>query len=267
MFADIQTLIFDLDGTLYQDYNYHKYYLHNLLVNTEKEDWESVFIDFVESTLKGEHLKMNAFYLSDKLATDDLPQYFKQLEKCLVADVSYSQALKSNNLIYLGDLWALLTLLAKTSGMLEVKNGFEVFKATRKDMETYGQTGDEKLHKALLEAKKRYQTILLSNTDATLGASYLALLGFQDAFSHIIYKANKPRDFLTIIEKLDPGISLRPQSLLSIGDHGYNDLMPVQSIGGKTVWLNPYPGINEMKCDWKLSSVEELTVFLNKLLS
>jgi len=267
MFENIQTIIFDLDGTLYQDDNYHKYYLHNLLENTGREDWESAFIDFVESTLKGEHLKMNAFYLSDKLETNSLDSYFAQLEASEVEGVSYHQALESSNLIYLGDLWALLNLLARTSGMLEVKNAYEVFKATRKDMETYATRGDEKLLQALLQAKKRYQTILFSNTDEPLGSSYLAILGFQDAFTHIVYKANKPRDFLLNLEKLDPTILQRPKSVLSIGDHGFNDLMPLQSVGGKTVWINPYTGINEPLYDIKLSSVNELTEFLNKLLS
>ncbi len=267
MFENIQTIIFDLDGTLYQDDNYHKYYLHNLLENTGREDWESSFIDFVESVLKGEHLKMNAFYLSDKLETDDLSHYFCQLEESLVEDVSYHQALKSSNLIYLGDLWAVLNLLGKTSGMLEVKNGYEVFKATRKDMEAYATKGDEKLLDALLQAKEQYQTMLFSNTDEFLGSSYLTILGFQEAFTHIVYQADKPRDFLLNLEKLDPDIIKKPESILSIGDHGYNDLMPLQSIGGRTVWINPYKGINEPTYDLQLNSINELTMFLNKLLS
>lgn len=41
-----------------------------------------------------------------------------------------------------------------------------------------------------------------------------------------------------------------PEALISIGDHAFNDLMPISAIGGQTLWIDPYPGIHEPEYTW-----------------
>jgi FMN phosphatase YigB (HAD superfamily) len=41
----IKVIVFDLDGTLYQDFTVHKQYLHFMVEGTDKEPWEHALVD------------------------------------------------------------------------------------------------------------------------------------------------------------------------------------------------------------------------------
>ena len=57
----------------------------------------------------------------------------------------------------------------------------------------------------------------------------------------------------------------RPEILISIGDHAFNDLMPISAIGGQTLWIDPYPGIHEPEYTWCVHTLAELAAFLDTI--
>ena len=57
----------------------------------------------------------------------------------------------------------------------------------------------------------------------------------------------------------------RPEALISIGDHAFNDLMPISAIGGQTLWIDPYPGIHEPEYTWCVHTLAELAAFLDTI--
>lgn len=59
-----------------------------------------------------------------------------------------------------------------------------------------------------------------------------------------------------------PCAAARPQAVVSIGDNAFNDLMPVAELGGRTVWMNPYPNIRRPHCDVELRTLQELCAYL-----
>ena len=57
----------------------------------------------------------------------------------------------------------------------------------------------------------------------------------------------------------------RPEILISIGDHAFNDLMPISAIGGQTLWIDPYPDIHEPEYTWCVHTLAELAAFLDTI--
>lgn len=61
MRQEIDTIIFDLDGTIYQNTEFHRDYLRFLVDGTGLEAWADSLIAFADAVFVGERLVMNAF--------------------------------------------------------------------------------------------------------------------------------------------------------------------------------------------------------------
>jgi len=235
------------------------------LLETDKQSWESKLVEFVEEVMQGKQLSMNSFYSEATIVAENPDEYFVALKNSILPNMSYEESFITNDIIYLGDVWSVLLLIGETLGILKYKNRNDIFVLTRADMETYAQPGDPSLLDALMKAKEKYQTVLLSNATDQVAKSYLNILGFQNAFSFIAGHAGKPGKLFEALEIYYPGISKRPETILTIGDHAYNDLMPVKKAGGKTVWINPFVNINEPLYDVKLETISDLADYINQL--
>ena len=94
---------------------------------------------------------------------------------------------------------------------------------------------------------------------------FLRQLGFAGAFREICSSADKPYGMIASLQALDPALLARPEILISIGDHAFNDLMPISAIGGQTLWIDPYPGIHEPEYTWCVHTLAELAAFLDTI--
>ena len=64
---DIETVVFDLDGTIYQNTVFHHDYLHFLVEGTCYECWQQKLVEFTEQVYAGKRLHMNSFYTLKRL--------------------------------------------------------------------------------------------------------------------------------------------------------------------------------------------------------
>ena len=62
MHRAVNTVIFDLDGTVYQDTTFHRDYIRFLVADTPFAQWQDDLIQLVDGVFAGEHLTMNRFY-------------------------------------------------------------------------------------------------------------------------------------------------------------------------------------------------------------
>lgn len=261
----LKTLIFDLDGTVYQNTTFHRDYLHFLVQDTPFVRWETALIDFVERVFAGEALLMNRFYKTGPLNPTTPEEYFIALENQLCPSLSYEEALSQDQVIYLGDAWAVVTFIGETLGLLDGERRDAIYRQTRRRMEEEGMVGNYPLKNAIQELVRSYHVILMSNSYEDTAQEFLRQLGFHDLFPMICSSANKPFDMIKKLEQIDPAIFDNPETVLSIGDHAYNDLMPIKLKGGHTVWLNPFPNIVRPECDLELQTLDELAGYLQTL--
>ena len=137
-----------------------------------------------------------------------------------------------------------------------------MFRRTRRKMEQDGIQGCPELALAIRALARRHSVVLLSNSYQDTVKEFLKQLGMEHTFPLLCCSANKPADMICNLHRALPGAAARPQAVVSIGDNAFNDLMPVAELGGRTVWMNPYPNIRRPHCDVELRTLQELCAYL-----
>jgi FMN phosphatase YigB (HAD superfamily) len=257
-FSTIQFILFDLDGTVYQDLNVHRYYIPFLVENSKYADWAPALCQFCDKVLAGEALQMNAFYLPSSRDFNSPEELFRHIAAMQVPEAELEA-------INLGDLWALLSLIGSSLGLTENGRGEELYLRTRAKMLANAEPVDPRFRQVLDRLTQNYLTILMSNSGQEVAEEYLSAIGLKDAFTVSKFSAGKPQDLLVSLDKIDKKILQSPSALLTIGDFYYNDLALLRELGAKSVWMNPFPGVKSMPCDLELRSVPDLRMFLEKL--
>ena len=265
MREDIQTIVFDLDGTIYQNTVFHRDYLRFLVEGTGKADWADSLIAFADAVFRGERLVMNAFYDDAKIVAGTPETYFEALERALLPQLTYEEALDRAGCIYTGDAWAVVTLMGKTLGLLEDGRGDTVYRRTRDKMNADGMRGCERLRSAIQGLDGDFRAILLTNSYESTAVDFLRQLGFLNTFPEIVFSANKPAGMIDALRRRDAALLEHPERVLTVGDHAFNDLMPLQRLGCRSLWINPFDNIHTPAVDMTVRTPEELAGFLEGL--
>lgn len=265
MKQNVKTILFDLDGTVYQNTTFHNDYLKFLVEGTKYESWEKPLVKFADDIFSGKKLSMNQFYKVDLISPSTPEELFLALEKRICPKMTYQKAIEKSNVMFLGDAWAVVTVIGKTLGLLENDRGEIIYRRTRGKMEQDGMKGNPRLKKAIVNLSQRHDIILMSNSYKDTVIEFLHQLDFDNIFQYICSSANKPFEIIENLNKIDPEILKAPENIIAIGDNAYNDLMPIQQKGGYTVWLNPFVNITRPVCDDELATLDDLAVFLDTL--
>ena len=120
---------------------------------------------------------------------------------------------------------------------------------------------------ALRQLQSRFRLAIVSNVDDDLFAATLPQLGVQ--FDQVItaQQAGAYKPSLKIFELALRRVGLPANRVLHVGQSIYHDVLPAQSLGMATVWVNrpsPRTGIGAVKAaegrpDLEVSSLEELS--------
>ena len=263
---EIKTLVFDLDGTIYQNTVFHRDYLRFLVEGTDKASWADELIRYADAVFCGEHLEMNAFYGDARIEAFTPEMFFRGLEAARLPDFPYEEALLRSDCIYTGDAWAVVTLIGKALGLLDGDRIDTVYRRTREKMSADGMTGSVRLRDAIRSLGGNFDTILLSNSYESTAIAFLEQLGYSNTFEKAVFSANKPGGMIDALYAQDATLLERPQSVLTIGDHAFNDLIPLQQLGCRSLWINPFPNIRKPACDASVRTPEELAEYLEEML-
>jgi len=119
---------------------------------------------------------------------------------------------------------------------------------------------------ALHKLKTRYRLAVLSNVDDDLFASTAPKLGV--AFEHVItaQQAGCYKPCMKIFKLAEERIGVTREQWLHVGQSIYHDVIPAQSLGIATVWVNrpsPRPGAGAAKAatakpDWEVPDLQTL---------
>ena len=138
MLQSERIVIFDLDGTIYQNTAFHTDYIHTLVADTEFAHWEQDLIGLADEIFAGGKLHMNHFYRMGTLRAHSCAELAAGLEQRLCHRLTYEQALEKKDILYLGDAWAVLDLLGTALGCLDKKRSDEIYHRIRHHM--WGRT-------------------------------------------------------------------------------------------------------------------------------
>jgi len=263
--VNTRTVVFDLDGTIYQDTAFYHDYISYLVEGTAYQAWGPRLDAFAAGVFAGQGLVMNSFYRSQRVAAQDPDEYFAALTAQRCTPRTYEDALVQEGIVYLGDAWAVVTYLGTTLGLMDDGRGDALYRRMRCKMEQDGMTGSPRLKQAISRLAGRCDVIMMSNSYEATVLEFLRQLGFEGLFPCICASANKPHGMIGALVARRPDVFARAETVVSIGDHAFNDLMPVARMGGRTVWINPYPQVAKAACDVELASLDELADYLDGL--
>ncbi|WP_284643614.1 HAD family hydrolase [Paenibacillus silviterrae] len=268
---DIKVVLFDLDGTLYQDDTFYKRYLGHLLRETEYEGALADVTEEVSRILSGQHrCRIGDWYHPGRKVWMRLFQE----QRAVAFDWSGTpveldlHALEGSrkDLIYAGDAWSVTDVMASRLQIREERRR-DAFYRVREEM-LAGACGRVK-HPELIETihglTKLRTKVLLTNSPRDTGEEFIRALGCEELFDQIHYAADKPKGIELFVRELVKQGVAAPYQILSIGDHAWNDLHPIRKLGGRTAWIAPYPSSDPEVWDVTITGVKELTQFLGQL--
>lgn len=264
---DIKVVVFDLDGTLYQDYRFLGRYVQHLLKGTLSEQEIEEQVKTAYAILEGNHaVRLGYFYNRENghaYAHDNfIPTTAYSFESLLIPEET--GAISDDELFFfLGDPWCIAQMLAdKYEVPISKRN--EAFEAVRFEMlqQPYEIYGHAPLFDSIADLPIE-KKVLMTNTPGVTGPAFVEYLNIGSLFDAYLFDAKKPTGMQSIVKGfLDEGY--KPHEILSIGDNPFNDLAPVQQLGGRTCLISPYVHYGANDWDHCVKTVEDLARFLSR---
>ncbi|KIL43077.1 HAD family hydrolase [Jeotgalibacillus campisalis] len=256
---EVKVIIFDLDGTMYQQETFHRLYLAYALEGSmwEKE-YDRLLLGMEEIFSNQALFKMGHYYTN-------VDQEYETVEEVL--DFTGSETLSDEeSFIYGGDAWSLLNILTARLGIDENKRR-SAFIRVRKQMLGGEESiiSSQTLTAAIKNLEYIKRKVLMTNTHAQSGHEFIEYLNITSLFDEIYLDAKKPDGMQEVIKSLLIREKVQPHEILSIGDHPWNDLLPAKKLGCKTLLVTPFQLADPSQWDGVVTSSDELAVVLMEL--
>lgn len=268
---NIEVLVLDMDGTLYQDESFIEPYLSYLFQghggNADLSMWQRE----AESILNGKHaLKIGHFFSKSfksgvEYRNGEIIRLYdwegKDLERSAAASPTIFR-----DIHYIGDAWGVVGAIADYADVpASVRT--QAFMSIRRDM--ISTLNCVKPHDGVAAALRGLKSVrhklLMTNSPEEAALDFVGRLGLDNAFDAVIYGGNKPQGLADYLQEYINGHGISPDQIISIGDNAWNDLYPVKKLGGRTIWISPYETYDEEKWDLRLRTLDDLEDFLLKL--
>lgn len=231
--AGCDTLIFDLDGTLYSDRVTAGRFLSGIIERAGATDQLDSRREALAGILSGAHptLRLGEFIRPDPSA---LP----------VSSVPYAEVVREHpdprlaGFVLLWDTWTAVYAVT-----VDLAVSRETYIASFHEARTALSAGElsyepsQDLIEALEQLRRDGRRLLLhTNSGEDSGWSTLQFLGLDTVFDEYLFSAAKP-DGMT--ERLLGMMAVAaPHRIASIGDHYYNDIEPALRLGATTVLVS-----------------------------
>lgn len=261
---DIKVMIFDLDGTLYQDYTFLGRYLRYMLNDQLTEQELQQQINEAYAILEGNHLVRFGYfynYENQKVYTHEKLKPISSFSWEETEQVEVEGMIAP--LFYIGDPWCIAAVFGDRHNVSEEKRK-HAFEFVRKEMtsEPYRIHRHDPLFEVLtnLEMDRK---IFMTNTPGPSGPEFVKHLKLEHVFDEFFFDAGKPEGIQFVLERLISE-GYQPHQILSVGDNPFNDLYPVKHAGGRTCLISQYKHADLTVWDESVKTVEELTGFLQR---
>lgn len=258
----IKAVIFDLDGTLYQDdivcYDLIRYYAEG----TPYEPLTEEIIARAKRILQGQcPLKCGSFAVkSEAEGPATLDNLFDFSVYRGLPEPDAEKYFDRSVYSYIGDSWTLAMFLAHRMGFYGESFWARFHRARQQLLHGSGRAVKDLRITGMLEKLHRSGVVLLLCTNSTHQNSNELLKNLEliDKFDELVHSARKPRGLTDRIELLKKNYSLSYDEILLVGDQGYGDLYPGYRLGTKTLLTSPYWVDDGMKWSARVRTIGEL---------
>jgi HAD superfamily hydrolase (TIGR01549 family) len=276
--SEIKAIVFDLDGTLYEDTHHFKYYAESIS-NRLPQKLHEKFIFEYDSTVSGSHtLKVGRIYDTEKdFIIEHITKKLKKVytwdgtvvEKSIVKEL-YNDTIEIDmqRFISIGDLWWVPGVIGLHYG-LNRTDIHACFLETRKYM-----MSNEFIMKPVKGFKETLEylnpsikLILLTNSPEPDSETILKKIDIQHLFHKKIFEGKKPSRTLERFEEVCNEFHLSFNEILSVGDNFINDILPAKKAGCKAIYIDNYHIGNKEDADYVVYSISEMIDIIKTLKS
>lgn len=276
--AGIRAVIFDLDGTLYDDTHHFDYYARLLQAALPEARRATFWADY-QAACAGRHaLRVGRLYdrrrdwvltctggrVTAARTWDGTPVPAPALHRAYTGPVAVDHL----DLLNVGDLWWVPAACAAHHG-LDPAAQASAFLAVREWMSgpDFTLAGTPGLRETLLALGRRgVARVLATNSPQPDSEVLLAKAGLAGTMDRCFFRCNKPAGMAAVVEAVCAAHSLRPPQVLSVGDNYVNDIAPARALGCHTVYLDVHGTAADEPCDQRLPGLQQLLPWLRNQL-
>lgn len=262
--SNIAVLLFDLDGTLYEETSHFDYYA-KLLANALSAAKRPAYMADYEAIRDGKHpLRIGLLYDADR----DL---ILRANRSRVAAAwrwdgtalpeeeiarTYPKPVEIDwlHILNVGDLWWAPPAVGRHWG-LTGRDHHPAFLQVRRQMMTpeFILNPVPGLRQALEALRPRYRLVMATNSPEEDSSVILHKIGLDQTFDRAYFMANKPQGIPAIVHRITEDFGVPAPAILSVGDNLFNEIIPCRLLGCRAAFLDVHrTRLLETEPDWDL---------------
>ncbi len=273
----IKVIVFDFDGTLYQDTHHFDFYARRLQAKLTFEKQDLFWGDY-QLALQGKHtLRIGRLYDAERdivlvqqnhTVQESYDWEGNRKSEAETKDLySTPVTIDQIKIISVGDLWWLPAAIASHYG-LSLKGSYEAFLETRSYMmgANFSMEKVPGFKEALLGLKKKgFNLALLTNSPETDSEVILSKLGFEHLFEMKVFEGQKPSLTQERFQEIKDYFQVEFCEMLSIGDNWINEILPATELGCSTILIDAYSVSEISHADRIVRDIIELIPLLDQI--
>ena len=272
----INLIVYDLDGTLYEDTHHFDYYASELKKRLP-EDKQAAFQADYEAARRDAHpLRIGRTYdVNRDLILVQIRGIVKEaytwdgvkLPDEQVKDM-YRDGVCVNleNMLSVGDLWWVPGSIARHYGLSGATSN-EAFLATREFMmgPDFHMNRIPGLLESITESRANgVKQVLVTNSTQPDSEKILDKIGLLNSFDEKVFMARKPNGTKGVFERLSNQFDIPYANILSVGDNWVNEILPAYELGCQTVYIDPHSIGEGLECDMRVQAMADVLETIRK---
>lgn len=255
--SDIGAVVIDLDGTLYPG-------------SATVESYVSYVFDTIGDIQGGEEILAETLaILEGRHPIIGLGSFVRGEAGTstfeIEGDPSVSPESYKDGWTYLGDAWSVVYFLARSRKIPRhvFIDGFHRSRYALAAGElSYLPTA--RLRDALERLRTNdIYTVMQTNSSEDSGWPTLEFLGVDSVFDEYIFNAEKPRGMGELFDRLERRLGIPADSIVSVGDHPWNDIVSAQQRGGRAIFITPFSGFPRERFSPRIDTIDEMVDLMN----
>ncbi|MBB6284802.1 HAD family hydrolase [Geobacillus subterraneus] len=275
--ATIKVIVFDLDGTLYEETEHFNYYAEQVAKRLQETERPPFWNDY-RAVLAGRHpLRIGSVYDTkedlilqlEKGAVREAHRWSGEQLEARAAEALYPGAvtIDLDRFFSIGDLWWVPSSIGRHYGLTN-EDTYAAFLETREWMmgPEFNMKGAPGLAETLAKLREKTALVLMTNSPEPDSEAILRKLGLAAVFHYKIFQAAKPVKTVAHLEAIRARFGVEYKQMLCVGDNVGNDILPARQLGCQTMLIDAYGLAKPDDADVIVASTSACVPVLRRLL-
>lgn len=272
----IRVILYDLDGTVYNDTAQFDYYISRIASRFPKEREPELFRQF-RAASRGEdpRLVIGRFYHAPSGMTVELDRERRvarvydgseEVARDRWPDLPETPQHDGYDLLNVGDLWGISSAMGRLFGLPQ-----EELRACFTETRAFMAGSDFQIQpipglaETMRMLRGKVGQVLATNSPHEASQVILQKTGMLDLMDTCYYSSNKPLGLPHLLERIREDFGAAPGAVLSVGDNYHNEVIAARRLGTQTAFIDPHGHGGPEDADIYVRHMTELVPFLRSL--